>query len=55
MTSLRDFKQPIESIEDLDEEDMLNLSEDVKNALKNQFKEQGQRQGDKVYKQGTGE
>jgi hypothetical protein len=32
---LRDLKQPIESIEDLDEEEMLNLSDDVKNALKN--------------------
>jgi len=32
---LRDYKQPIESIEDLDEEEVLNLSDDVKNALKN--------------------
>ena len=53
LTSLRDYKQPIESIEDLDEEEVLNLSDDVKNALKNQFKEQGQRQGDKGGKQGS--
>jgi uncharacterized protein (UPF0335 family) len=32
---LREIKQPIESIEDLDEEEALNLSDDVKNALKN--------------------
>jgi uncharacterized protein (UPF0335 family) len=35
LTSLREIKQPIESIEDLDEEEVLNLSDDVKNALKN--------------------
>ena len=32
---MREIKQPIESIEDLDEEEVLNLSDDVKNALKN--------------------
>ena len=32
---MREIKQPIESIEDLDEEEVPNLSDDVKNALNN--------------------
>ena len=48
---MRDFSKPIESIEDLEEEEIPNLSDDVKNALRNAFKDQGQKGG----KQGGGE
>ena len=40
LTSLKDFKQLNLNIEDLDEEETVNLSEDVKNSLMNQIKEQ---------------
>ena len=52
LNSLRDFNQPIENIEDLDEEEIPNMSEEVKNALKNQFKEMQKKQGEKGEKQG---
>ena len=41
LISLKDFKQLNLNIEDLDEEETVNLSEDVKHSLKNQIKEQG--------------
>ena len=51
LNALRDLNQPIESLDDLNEEDIPNLSDEMKDKLKNAFKEKEENEHKETHKQ----